>query len=121
MNQAPLKRLGSRLPGVLRTPVEVLTTTKPVRPLLAALPTSKYPTACTDDESRVQQIIEIDRLQSALDEMHKDVSTRVDAARARQVLRHNSKTNVLPANFRAGDIVLVRRAQQTKGHKLRFV
>lgn len=71
VNQAPLKRLGTRRPGVLRTHLEGFTTIKPVQPLLATLPMSKYPTAGTDEEIRIQHIIENDRLQSALDEMHK--------------------------------------------------
>lgn len=121
LNQSPLKRLGTRRPGVHRTPIEVFTAITPARPLLCALPMAKYPEAKTDTELRMRQITEIDKLQTSLDEMHKDVGERLDAARAREIIKHNAKTNVLPANFTVGDFVLVRRAQKNKGHKLQFL
>lgn len=120
VNHAPLQRLGTRSPGVYRTPLEVFKALKPTRPLLCALPISKHPEAETESEVRARQVIVIDRVQAALNDMHKDVSERCDSARARQILKHNAKTNVLPANFAVGDMVLVRRAQK-KGHKLQFV
>lgn len=121
LNQSPLRRLGTSRPGVFRTPLEVFTAIKPSRPLLCALPMSKYKEAESDEDIRVRQVTNIDEVQKALDAMHKDVNERVDAERARQILKHNAKTNVLPANFTVGDFVLVRRAQKCKGHKLQFL
>ena len=40
LNHAPLQRLGTRKPGVHRTPLDVFTSIKPFRPLLCALPMS---------------------------------------------------------------------------------
>ena len=54
-----------------------------------------------------------------MENLHKVVSERMAAARAKNILRHNEKTNVLPANFEVGDFVLVRRAQ-SKSHNLSF-
>lgn len=73
------------------------------------------------DEIRAHQILQTEELQRVLDQTHKDVSERVNSVRARKILEHNAKTNVLPANFGEGDFVLVRRAQKNKGHELPFL
>ena len=87
---------------------------------MRALPVVTYKSAVSDDEIKLRQILNIDELQISLSNMHKDVKQRTDATRALQTLKHNAKTNVVPANFHLGDMVLVRRAQR-KRHKLRFV
>lgn len=51
--QAPSQRLGLRdrkVPGVYRTPLEVFTRHKPVRPLMRAIETRHYCTASAEDE-----------------------------------------------------------------------
>ena len=121
LNQSPLPRLGLRSSCVHRSPLQVFTGIPPSRPLLCALPTSKYKTAHFLDEVRAAQILEVETLQEALDGMHKEVAERVSQARAKAILKHNMETNVLPANFHEGDFVLVRKAQISKGHKLQFL
>lgn len=123
INQAPLKRLGLRdssTRGVYRTPLEVFTAHRPTRPLLAALPVQRYKHVPSLSEARARQLIDIDRTQESLEEMHRNVKGLVSKSRARAVAKHNAKTNVQAANFGKGDFVLVRRAQR-KGHKLQFV
>lgn len=112
LNHAPLKRLGNRKPGVHRTSLEVFTAIQLVRPLLCALPPYEYEEAHTDDEIRARQVIQVNNIQSSLEEMHEDVSEKNFTACAKKILKHNSKTNILPANFVVGDMVLVHRAQK---------
>ena len=122
LNHSPLRRLGPRspdAPGVYRTPLEVYTGHTPRRPLLRALPPSSYPTALSQREADAKQLLQIQDLQTALEEMHRDVDERVDASRKRAIRMHNEKTNVQKVNFHVGDFVLVRRAK-TGGHKLAF-
>lgn len=123
INHSPLRRLGLRdhdTPSVYRTPLEVFTSHRPTRPLLAALPIKLYHTVPNLQEARARQLIEVERTQEALCHMHRDVLGLVSKSRARAVAKHNPKTNVQSANFETGDFVLVRRAQK-KGHKLQFI
>ncbi len=69
------------------------------------------------DAVRAMLKTNIDKVQAALDIMHKDASDRVSNDRKRQIIAHNRKTNIVSPNFTNGDFVLVRRAVD-KGHKL---
>lgn len=122
LNHAPLKRLGLRdkdKPGVYRSPLEVFTGHLPTRPLHRALPFDKYKSAKTEDEVRARQLLDVDNMQQALQDLHRDVYARANASRKRQVATHNRRTNIQPVNFTVGDFVLVRRAVSS-GHKLSF-
>ena len=84
LNNTPLKRLGPRhpeQPSVYRTPQEILTRHRPVRPLLRALPLSKYPDAQTNDKIRARQLVSTNSLQAALQDMRREVSVRVTQRR----------------------------------------
>lgn len=123
LNHARLKRLGLRdktKPGVYRTPLEVFTGHLPSRPLLRALPITKYRHAQSQDVVKLRRLVNIDSMQSALEDMHRDIKYRVELSRKRQVSAHNRKTKLQPINFQVGDFVLVRRAAK-KGHKLKFL
>eukprot|EP00171_Calliarthron_tuberculosum_P004595 IDg4595t1 len=122
LNQSPLRRLGPRTggpPGVHRSPLEVFTGMQPTRPLLRALPLGEFNHCPTLDEVRARQVMRIDAVQDALDDMHRDVLGRVDARRKRSITDHNRRTGVQPVNFGRGDFVLVRRAVD-RGHKLSY-
>lgn len=122
LNQSPLRRLGLRdkeTPGVFRTPLEVFTTMKPNRPLLRALPIRKYAHCKSIDHIRALQLIEIDKIQSKIEEIHRDVEKNISASRQKSINTHNARTNVLPINFGKGDFVLLRKAQPG-GHKLSY-
>lgn len=64
-------------------------------------------------------MLEIEKLQNALNDMHKDVRRTTSIARQRQIEHHNSKTNIVFHRFREGDFILIRRAVDT-GHKQEF-
>lgn len=98
-----------------RSSLEVFTSHKPKRPVLRALPI--YRNVSSVNEVRAQQTLDIDGLQSCLNNMHREVKERVDANRQRRVEKHNLQTNVKVFNFRVGDFVLVKKGVKTK-HKL---
>eukprot|EP00171_Calliarthron_tuberculosum_P001006 IDg1006t1 len=123
LNHAPLKRLGLRddkAPKVFRTPLEVFTGLKPSRPLMRALPMSKNLNAFLENEDETRKITGINATIKALDEMHRDLNTRLTGLRKNQARAHDRRCGVTDFNFANGDYVLVRRAQK-KGHKLGFV
>jgi len=116
INESPVERLGKREDGIFRSPLEVMTGIKPAR----TNPTSSM--KCGDNSlslSECQRIANIDRLQFALANMHKNVSEKIRANRARQIKIHNERTNIIHPSFSIGDFVLVRKAHN-KGHKLAF-
>ena len=112
LNEAPVRRLGTRSDGTYRTPLEVMTGIRPNR----ATPS---PTAhCSALSSEARKTL-IESLQESLEHMHRDVKTRTDKERHRARAQHNKKTNVRPVNIAIGDFVMVRRA--TRGpHKLSY-
>ena len=122
INAAPLKRLGLRspdTPGVFRTPLEVFTSHRPIRPLLRALPFNEYGHLESLDEIRARQITNIGEMQKALEAVHREVQQRSDGSRDKSVAVHNARTNVQPLKLAIGDFVLVRAATK-RGHKLQF-
>ena len=123
ISDASLVRLwwrNSDAPGIYRTPLEVFTGHKPLRPLIRALAMHRYRSARTADEARARSLIRIGYVQEALEAMHKKVQGLTSASRKRQVDRHNKRTNVHCARFVHGDFFLVRQAQPGR-HKLQFV
>ena len=90
---------------------------RPTRPLLRALPLDEYQHCPTHEEVHARQVMKIDELQAALEDLYRDVATRVEARRKRAVGEHNRRTGVQPINFSRGDFVLVRRVEN-RGDKL---
>ena len=122
LNHSPLKRLGlqsGKIGTVYRSPLEVFNGRRPRRPLMRATPPTTYEKAFSMDEVRLKQVIEIEKLQESLENMHKHVNEEITKNRKRQVESHNKKTLVTPVNFEIGDFVLVQRAASA-GHKLAF-
>ena len=111
LNHSPLERLGGRCP------LEAFAGLKPQRPLAHAAPVADFQEVRSLDQAKATQLIEVNRLQAALESLHRDVDEKVSKTRRRQVERHNQKTNVRAANFAVGDFVLVGRLQR-KGQKL---
>lgn len=123
LNQAPLKRLGLRdssTRGIYRTPLEVFTSHRPTRPLLTALPISKYREVPSLEKARSKQLFGIKQTQDALEAMHGQREGLVSKSRDRAVAKENARTNIQAANFERGYFVLLQRARP-KGHKLQFV
>ena len=120
LNEASLDRLGRRPDGIARSPLEAMTGIAPNRPVLRILPNSpKLTEEKTLEYARATQVIAISELQSALDQVHKDVERSVSLRRERAIASHNKATNIVTPSFAIGDFVLVRRAND-RGHKLRF-
>ena len=61
----------------------------------------------------------MEKLQESMHHLQREVHTRANASRKRQVDLHNRRTNIKPLNFAVGDFVLVRRAIYAE-HKLSF-
>lgn len=117
--EAPLKRLGSRDGGTFRTPLEVMTGIKPLRSVyISAKFANSEALHRMIEKTRAIQTMEICNLQNALQEMHKDVGTRVSKNREQQIRRQKKQTNIVSPSFEMGDFVLVR--TQKKGHKQSF-
>ena len=90
-----------------RTPIEVFTGMIPSRPLMRELLVSSFPQIESVEELEFRQVLRIDRLQSILEEMHKDVSEKITKEHSTQMIAHNVK----PVNFIEGSFILVRPAQ----------
>ena len=121
MNEAPLHRLGSREDGTFRTPLEVMKVIKPTRAMLHTTQVDEEHRAGVSIEKILAlQLLDIDNLQEAFDEIHKDVEQRVTSNRSKQIKWHNQKTQLVTPNFLVGYFFLVRRAQD-KGHKQSFL
>ena len=63
------------------------------------------------DRVRGMQLMQINQLQTVLDNMHKTVHELVEKNRLKMIKHHNKQTNVVTPNFIVGDLVLIRRAQ----------
>ena len=123
LNHAALKTLGLREKkklGVYRTPLEVFTEQLPKRPLCRAHPPPNHRKITTESELLMRRLINIDKTQDALSDLHRDVKDRSDGNRKRMNQRLNSMINIQPDNFTKGDFVLLRKCGK-KGHKLSFI
>ena len=59
------------------------------------------------EDIRKKQILDIEKIANAVDEIHKDCANIADKQRDKARAAHNAKTNVLPINFTEGDFVLL--------------
>ena len=81
LNEAPLPRLGKNNDGTTRCPLQVRTGIALRRLLVQIIPDGERPlNAKTLTNARVLQLIKINKLQSALQAMHKAVSLRATNA-----------------------------------------
>lgn len=120
LNESPLPRLGKGDDGSYRSPLEVFTGLKPARSqMLYGRGMEPSSGEYSLERVRALQIMNIDSLQEAFINMHKDVGERVTENRKRQISQHNKRTNIVTPNFMVGDCVLVRRAHD-RGHKMKF-
>ncbi len=53
----------------------------------------------TSEKIRLGQIIEIEKSKAALDQMYKEVGDRISEDRAKRVLHHDKKTNIVSRMF----------------------
>ena len=100
MNESPLRRLGLRGDGTLRTPLEVMTGIRPTHTMLHTnqIGTTVGMAMIFVEKAGALQVLEIEVMQGAFDIMHKDVAEKVSSYRARQIKHHNRKTNLIQPN-----------------------
>ena len=112
LNNSIVDRLGKRCPLTVFTGHEQDT------PLLSITRESKGVVKVLSlDKIREKQQREIESVQAALNDMHKDVGAFSSKKRSQAVASHNRKTNVRPANFTEGDFVLRGILQRERTHK----
>ena len=118
LNESPVARLGMNEDNTCRTPLQVMTGIRPTRDssLQGDL---RFIHGGDLTRNKIGTITNLDELQKAIENVHKNVSDRVSAERARQIHAHNKHTKVVTPSFTLGDFVLVKRPQE-KGHKLLF-
>lgn len=108
-----------QIENAYRIPLEAFPGLTQRRTILNALPVSKYSIFRHVSNVKARRAIEIAKIQTALEQMHRNISVGNGRERWYARERHNRQTNDQPANFTVGDFVLVRRAKN-KGHKLSF-
>jgi RNase H-like domain found in reverse transcriptase/Integrase zinc binding domain/Chromo (CHRromatin Organisation MOdifier) domain len=69
---------------------------------------------------RARQLMHVDTLHQALEDMHRDVAAARSRAQQSATNSHNAKTNVRTVNFDVGDFVLVAEEKKRRGDKLRL-
>lgn len=66
-------------------------------------------TTCSSiSQARAQQLLALEKLQTALEAVHKETAERVTSRRAREILNYNKKIKVRPSGLEPGDFVMVR-------------
>lgn len=71
------------------------------------------------DVAHAAQIMKIEELQNAVEEIHSEVAGFVSKSRERVIDAQNKSTNILAVNFEEGNFVLVQSIKK-KSHMLRF-
>jgi hypothetical protein len=66
---------------------------------------------------KAQQLAEISKFTTHIEQLHKEVSTQVSRQRKKQMEAHNANTNLVQPNFYEGDYVL-RAVPKMRQHKL---
>lgn len=101
LNSGKLKRLGNR------SPLMAFTGHDENSPLLQIKRGSGMDISfATISEVRTLQLVEMDKLLSSVDAIHREVQGLTSKARKKRVDQHNRRTNVKPCNFEVGDFVL---------------
>lgn len=103
INNSPSRRLGGR------APITVHTGMPSENPLSVALAATGQRNTSSINEARLFQKLQIDKMFTALDVIHKDISETQTVARADAVKQHNAKTHVRAFNLVVGDFVVVAR------------
>ena len=68
----------------------------------------------TEETVRVQQLISLKTMKSALEDIHRSVAERDFKERKRHVYQHNKRTNVKATRCGNGDFVLVRQVRRMR-------
>lgn len=101
-----------------RAPITAFTGLPSDNPLRTLLPAGS-PEPKTLEFVKSQRLVNMDRMETVLNDLHRDVAQAKTRKRQEAVNQHNTKTHVHPANFELGDFVLVAQRVAKDGHKLR--
>lgn len=98
---------------MLRTPLQLMTGLYTKRKIL-----DTNPPLGPEIEKRISlndaaRIIEISKLQEALETLHKYVDINITERCKAEILKRNQMTNIVEPKFEISDLVLVRRAHDT--------
>lgn len=118
LNNSTVSRLGNRCPLTVFTKLPQNTPITAIKERF-----DKNIEIKSISDIRMKQLINIERLQKCLEEMHKDVARRAEKKRHAAVSAHNRKTGIRPVNFVVGDFVLRGLFRRERGRKpsLRWV
>lgn len=111
LNNSPSRRLNGKCPLTAFTGLPQST------PMLTIKNEASIPAVKTLDLIRADQLLNIDRIQTSLDNMHKSVQESSERARQAAISAHNMKTGVKPVNFDTGDYVLKGLLKKDRGPK----
>lgn len=103
--QAAINNVPSKRPKG-RCPITVFTGLPQSTSLLSIKETGSHPSIMTIESIKARQLVKIEQLHRAIDEMHKEVADASKKARESSVRSHNRKTGIQPVNFGVGDYVL---------------
>ena len=113
LNAQPRRKLGGRTPNQVFLGTDI---DKPI--LLCHKSPGEGMIKLSLQEIRDKQILEIEKLADAIDNIHKQCAENAQNLRQKARATHNAKTNVLPINFTEGDFVLMATNVQKNRHKL---
>lgn len=113
--QSPSPKLGKDI-----APITAFTQQLPEHPLTYLLKVEgKQTTVSTLSMAKACQLMEHEKVQSAMQQMHRTITNNSKKRRQKAVDLHNSRTNVQKINFCEGDYVLIGCPQPNKkSHKL---
>lgn len=111
-------RLIRREDGTLRTPLEVMTGSRPSRSFFLTN-LADTTEVMTIDNIFARQLIGINKLLATLEHMHPHMDGLFTKQRKKQTKYHHSKTSVGAHLFSGRDFVLVSKPHDS-GHKLKF-
>jgi len=101
LNNTVLDRLGGACP------LSAFTSLPADSPLLVIKRTDRGSVKVSSiEEARAKQLMEIERVQKALEDMHRSISGLTSSSRQKRIALHNARTHVRPCNFDVGDYVL---------------
>jgi hypothetical protein len=112
LNNTILPRLGNR------SSTEVFLGLPTSSPITTAVVTKENKSVILSlEEIRARQLLQIDKLRTTVDVIHREVAGLTSQARNTRVALHNSRTGVRPINFTVGEVVLRGVLTREKGRK----
>jgi hypothetical protein len=90
-----------------RSSVEVFLGLPTSSPITTAVVTKENKSVILSlEQIRARQLLQVEKLQTTVDVIHREVAGLTSQARNTRVARHNSRTGVRPITFTVGDVCL---------------